>query len=147
MRREGENVREHTAGIVCLTGGRRGELARRLVAGDRCGARDVLRRWVDWFGADSVWVELHDNLVQGDRPRIRAQVSLARELGVGIVATGSTTRSAPSATAPPSTPATPGAGPTASSTCAAPTTRSSGSPNGLGSWPTASASPSAAPST
>lgn len=82
------HVREHTAGIVCLTGGRRGELSRRLVAGDRSGARDVLRRWVDWFGADSVWVELHDNLVQGDRPRIRAQVSLARELGVGIVATG-----------------------------------------------------------
>ncbi len=81
-------VREHSAGVVCLTGGRGGELARRVAAGDRSRARAVLRRWVDWFGADSVWVELHDNLVLGDQSRIRAQVSLARELGVGIVATG-----------------------------------------------------------
>ena len=82
------HVREHTAGVVCLTGGRRGELAQRVAAGDRSGARDVLHRWVDWFGPGNVWVELHDNLVQGDQPRIRVQVSLARELGVGIVATG-----------------------------------------------------------
>ena len=65
-----------------------GELAQRVMAGDRAGARDVLRRWVDWFGPGNVWVELHDNLVQGDQPRIRAQVSLARELGAGVVATG-----------------------------------------------------------
>ncbi|HEY6698908.1 MAG TPA: PHP domain-containing protein, partial [Acidimicrobiales bacterium] len=76
------HVREHTAGVVCLTGGRRGELAQRVAAGDRSGARDVLHRWVDWFGPENVWVELHDNLVQGDQPRIRVQVSLARELGV-----------------------------------------------------------------
>jgi error-prone DNA polymerase len=82
------HVREHTAGVVCLTGGRRGELAQRVVAGDRSAAKDVLGRWVDWFGPENVWVELHDNLVQGDQPRIRVQVSLARELGVGIVATG-----------------------------------------------------------
>ncbi|HET9557924.1 MAG TPA: PHP domain-containing protein, partial [Actinomycetota bacterium] len=36
------HVREHTAGVVCLTGGRHGELAQRVAAGDRPGARDVL---------------------------------------------------------------------------------------------------------
>lgn len=82
------HVREHTAGVVCLTGGRNGELARRIAAGDRSGAEATLRRWVDWFGRDDVWVELQDNLVQGDRPRNRALVALAGTVGVDVVATG-----------------------------------------------------------
>jgi error-prone DNA polymerase len=82
------HLRHHTAGVVCLTGGRNGELARRVTAGDRSGAEAALRRVIDWFGRDNVWVELHDNLVQGDRTRNRALVSVARKLGVGVVATG-----------------------------------------------------------
>jgi error-prone DNA polymerase len=81
-------VREHAAGVVCLTGGRRSELARRLADGDRAGAEATLRRWVEWFGPGDVWVELHDNLVLGDRSRNRALVALARTVGVGVVATG-----------------------------------------------------------
>jgi error-prone DNA polymerase len=83
-----DRVRQHTAGVVCLTGGRNGQLARQVAAGDRPGAEATLRRLVDWFGRGNVWVELHDNLVEGDRPRNQALVSVARKLGVGVVATG-----------------------------------------------------------
>ena len=79
---------DHAEGLVCLTGGRRGELATRLAAGDPSGAEATLHRWVEWFGTENVWVELHDNLVHGDQPRNRALVRLARRLGVGVVATG-----------------------------------------------------------
>lgn len=83
-----DQLREHAGGVVCLTGGRNGELAQRVAAGDRRGAEAALSRFLDWFGAGNVWVELHDNLVQGDRARNRALMELAGRVGVGTVATG-----------------------------------------------------------
>lgn len=83
-----DQLREHSGGVVCLTGGRNGELAQRVTAGDRRGAEAALSRFVDWFGAGNVWVELHNNLVQGDRARNRALLEVANRVGVGAVATG-----------------------------------------------------------
>jgi error-prone DNA polymerase len=78
----------HAEGVLCLTGGRSGEVASAAAAGDLAGAETALRRLVRWFGTDDVLVELHDNLVEGDRARNRALVALARRVGVGVVATG-----------------------------------------------------------
>ncbi|HEV2953425.1 MAG TPA: DNA polymerase III subunit alpha, partial [Candidatus Dormibacteraeota bacterium] len=72
---------EHCEGLVCLTGCRQSELAQTLNP-------DVLRRWIEWFGRDYVFVELQENLVHGDRRRNRALVRLAAELGVETIATG-----------------------------------------------------------
>ncbi len=78
----------HCAGLVCLTGCRQGEIATAVAEGRLEEAEAVLRRWLDWFGRENVFVELQDNLVHGDRPRNRALAALARRLDVPIVATG-----------------------------------------------------------
>ena len=49
-----------------------------------CGSR-ALRR--DSSARDNFFIELQDNLVHGDRARNRGLVELARELGLGVVAT------------------------------------------------------------
>lgn len=82
------DLEAHAGGLILLTGCREG-LVPRLVAGGRTAeAAAALRRWVEWFGRDQVFVELHDNLVFGDRPRNRALVVLAERAGVGVVGTG-----------------------------------------------------------
>ena len=77
----------HSEGVVLLAGGRDGQISRLAVNG-RCGdARKLLNRYTEWYGPDSVYVELHHNLLQGDTARNRELVSLAREAGVPVVAT------------------------------------------------------------
>ena len=41
---------------------------------------------MEWFGPDSVYVEVQRNYLQGDAELTRASVGLARDLGVPIVA-------------------------------------------------------------
>ena len=78
---------DHSGGVVLLAGGRDGRLSRLVMSG-RCGdARELLRLYAEWYGPDSVYVELHNNLLQGDTARNRGLVSLAREVGVPVVAT------------------------------------------------------------
>ncbi len=79
---------DHCPGLLCLTGCRQGEVPSMVAAGRLREAEAALRRLVAWFGPDQVFVELQDNLVQGDRPRNRALAALARRVGVGTVATG-----------------------------------------------------------
>jgi error-prone DNA polymerase len=83
-----EALREHAEGVILLTGCREG-LVSRLVSEHRpAEAERVLRRWVEWFGPDNVFVELQDHLVFGDRPRNRALVELAQRCGLPVVGTG-----------------------------------------------------------
>ena len=78
---------DHTAGVILLTGGRDGRLAR-LALADRYGAaRALLRQYVDWYGSGAVYVELQQNFLHGDRDRNRKLVSIARAVGVPVVAT------------------------------------------------------------
>ena len=78
---------DHSEGIVLLAGGRDGQLSRLAVNGHRGDARKLLRRYTEWYGPDSVYVELHHNLLQGDTARNRELVNVAREVDVRVVAT------------------------------------------------------------
>ena len=74
-------------GLILLTGCRKGALASLLSQNRRQEAQETLRQYLDWFGTENVFVELQQNLVQGDTQRNRRLIELARENGVGIVAT------------------------------------------------------------
>ena len=81
------HLREYADGAVLLTGGRRGPLARLLLDGRREEARRLLRDYMEWYGAGSVYVELQQNFLQGDTERNRESARLAAEVGVPVVAT------------------------------------------------------------
>ena len=77
----------HCEGVVLLTGGRDGPLSR-LAAEDRFGeAHGLLRQYFDWYGPNSVYVELQQNFLAGDTDRNRKLIRLAAEAGAPVVAT------------------------------------------------------------
>ena len=78
---------EHAEGLILLSGCRSGEVSSLAQAGRLSEARDVAGRYVEWFGKESVYMELQQNLVHGDTQRNRQMVDLARQVGVGVVAT------------------------------------------------------------
>ena len=80
-------LREHTRGLIAMSGCKRGEIPALIAAGDLPTAEAVLQRYVDWFGADNFYIELQQNLVHGDTDRCRRLVELARRHGVCYVAT------------------------------------------------------------
>ncbi len=81
------HLSEHSQGVILLAGGRHGQLSR-LAAGGRPGeARGLLKRYMDWYGPGSVYVELQRNFLQGDAVRNRELLKLARDAGAPVVAT------------------------------------------------------------
>jgi error-prone DNA polymerase len=82
------HLRDYARGLILLTGCRHGHLARLVDAGRFADAKRVLNRYIDWFGRDNVFVELQQNFVFGDTPRIAHLVSIAGQCGVPYVATG-----------------------------------------------------------
>ena len=77
----------HAGGLVLLTGGRNGPLAALLREGKAVEAKQLLYDYLDWFGRDSVYVELQQNFLQDDVKRNRELAALADRVGVGVVAT------------------------------------------------------------
>ena len=80
-------LRGYADGVVLLTGGRGGPLARLLSDGRRKDARALLMDYLEWYGAGSVYVELQQNFLRGDTERNRESARLAKEVGVPVVAT------------------------------------------------------------
>ena len=90
---------EHAEGLIALSGCREGELARRLRAGDREGARAVAERYATLFGhgtaglrgesaAGSGFVlELSHHLLPDDDWLVAETARLAEELGLPVVVT------------------------------------------------------------
>ena len=78
---------QHAAGTVLLTGGRGGPLDRLLSENRRPEGLRLLQDYLDWFGKDSVFVELQQNFLQGDAGRNRELASLAAQAGAPLVAT------------------------------------------------------------
>src|SRR5581483_7338880 len=77
----------HARGLIALTGCKRGQVPVLLDAGDEAGAEAALRRYIDWFGRENVYIELQQNLAHGDTERCRRLVALARRAGLRYAAT------------------------------------------------------------
>ncbi len=80
------HLAHHSEGLVLLTGGREGPVSRLLLDGRRGEAGALLKEYMEWHGPDSVYVELQRNFLEGDNDLVRDSVSLAREMGVPLVA-------------------------------------------------------------
>src|SRR5204862_379249 len=82
-----DDLAPYAAGLVCLTGGARGPLARRLCADDVEGARGVLERLVAIFGRSNCYVEIQRHLEREQERVLQGLVALARAAEVPLVAT------------------------------------------------------------
>ena len=78
---------EHAQGLILLTGGRGGRLAKLALEGRDREALDLLSRYRDWHGPGSVYVELQQNFLRGDAGRNRELIRLARRADVAVAAT------------------------------------------------------------
>ncbi len=92
---------EHAEGLVALSGCRHGEIARRLLAGDRVGARAVAEGYARLFDAGlpsaspgsaavaraGFVLELFHHLLPGDDWLVAEIARLAREVGLPVVVT------------------------------------------------------------
>jgi error-prone DNA polymerase len=83
-----EFLSEHAAGLIALSGCPQGELAQLVIQKRFDDAKNLVRQYQEWFGADNYYIELQHNLAYGDTVRNRRLVVLARETGVPVVATG-----------------------------------------------------------
>ena len=88
-------LHKHADGLIMLTGGRYGRLSNLLMEGRHAEAKDCLRRVTEWYGHDSVYVELQRNFLDGDTRRNKRLVGLARETGARLVATNAVLYHAP----------------------------------------------------
>jgi len=78
---------EHSTGLIVLTGCRHGELARRLLVGDRKGAAAALSRLAGLVTAGSLYVELQHHLLPDDDWLTAELARLAHEVGLPTVVT------------------------------------------------------------
>ena len=78
---------DHAEGLVLLTGCSSGRVPGLLMEDRWDDAEAQARDYLEWFGADNVFVELQRNLVYGEARRNRRLLRLARGLGIEVVAT------------------------------------------------------------
>jgi error-prone DNA polymerase len=78
---------EHSEGVILLTGGRDGQIARLVLDGHYEEAHLTLQKYLEWFGGDSVFIELQQNLIHGDTRMNQRLIRLAGDMGVPVIAT------------------------------------------------------------
>jgi error-prone DNA polymerase len=85
-----EQLEDHTAGLVCLTGCATDGLLGGAFASrpSHSDAVDAARRLRDAFGRRSLYIELQRPFADQDRARNRWLVGVAERLGVPVIATG-----------------------------------------------------------
>lgn len=76
----------HSEGLLCLSGCRKGEVPRLVLAGRKEEAAAAARRYRGIFGP-RFYIELQNNLCPEDRRLCRGLAELAHGLGIGCVAT------------------------------------------------------------
>src|SRR5438445_12075885 len=73
-----DELREHAAGLVCLTGGDNGPLSLALARGDNTEARQSVECLADIFGRENVYVELQRHFHREQEARNHAAIEIAR---------------------------------------------------------------------
>ena len=81
-----EQLEGRTAGLIALSGGREGEIARALEVDGVAAARQAAQRYAALFDEGCFWIELHHHRRPYDDQRLAALVELAESLKLGYVA-------------------------------------------------------------
>ena len=82
-----DELAEHSAGLVCLTGGDEGPLAYALGRGGIDGGIECVRRLCGILGRDNIYVELQRHLHRAEEARNQATIEIARRLRLPLLAT------------------------------------------------------------
>ena len=82
-----ETLADHADGLICLSGCRQGAVASALLAKDRGRAYGTAAHLHEIFGPERFWIELQRHDLPTDGRLVAELVALARQLGVGFVAT------------------------------------------------------------
>jgi len=80
-------LREHAAGLICLTGDERGPLAAALAQGGMKEGCRTVQTLVDIFGRENVYVELQRHFLREEESRNRAAIEIARSMNLPVLAT------------------------------------------------------------
>ena len=79
--------RQFADGLICITGGAEGPLAHALAHGGVAEARRTLEQLIFIYGRENVYVELQRHYNREQEARNQAAISLARSLGLPLLAT------------------------------------------------------------
>jgi len=82
-----EELQEHAAGLICLTGGDDGPLALALKSGGMEAAHNCVERLVAIFGRSNVYIELQRHFHREQEARNRAATDIALSLQLPLLAT------------------------------------------------------------
>jgi error-prone DNA polymerase len=82
-----EELQEHAAGLICLTGSEEGPLATALARGGMDEARRSVESLTDIFGPGNVYVELQRHFYRPQEARNRAAIEIAGSLQLPLLAT------------------------------------------------------------
>ncbi len=82
-----ELLSEHCEGLIALSACLAGEVPRMLLANDYEGAKEVAKKYRDLFGSSNYFIELQDHGIAEQKRTNPQLVSIAKELGIGLVAT------------------------------------------------------------
>jgi error-prone DNA polymerase len=82
-----EELAEFAEGLICLTGGEEGSLAKELAEGGVDGGQKCLEGLIRAFGRQNVYVELQRHFERTEEARNQAAVALARRLRLPLLAT------------------------------------------------------------
>jgi error-prone DNA polymerase len=82
-----EELQEHAAGLICLTGGEDGPLATALARGGMKEARRSVEYLIGIFGHSNVYVELQRHFHRYQEERNRTAIEIARSMRLPLLAT------------------------------------------------------------
>jgi error-prone DNA polymerase len=82
-----DELRQHAAGLVCLTGDENGPLAAALAQGGMEEGRRCFEQLISIFGKENVYVELQRHFLREEEAHNHAAIEIARALKLPLLAT------------------------------------------------------------
>jgi error-prone DNA polymerase len=82
-----EDLRQYSAGLVCLTGGDEGPLAAALMRGGEEAGREAVERLVEIFGKENVYVEVQRHGEREEEWRNQIGLQIERSMKLPVIAT------------------------------------------------------------